>query len=104
MQLSGVMTGAAERTHQLSVITIKNPDHVVGAVGDQYIFLLWVGRKREVINCATRWIGHAPDSSAVRATRLRRWVNPKLFHEFPLLGEDLNPVAAALADVNETIA
>ncbi len=31
-------------------------------------------------------------------------MNPELLHELPLLGEHLNPVAAALADVNEPIA
>src|SRR5712691_11606386 len=34
---------------------------------------------------------------------LRRWVNPELFYEFALLGEHLDSLAAALANVDETI-
>src|ERR1700730_364887 len=98
------MAGAAERANQFSVFTIENPNHVVGAVRDQNVFLLGIGGKREVIDRAARWIGHAPDSTAVRAAGLRRGVNPELLYKFALLGEDLNPVAAAFADVDEAVA
>ena len=104
VKLAGIMAVAAERPHELSVVAIDDPHHVVGAVRDQNIFLLGIGGKREVIHRAARRISHAPDSAAVRAARLRRRVNPELLHEFPLLGEDLNPVAAAFADVDKTVA
>src|ERR1700688_671271 len=98
------MAGTAERPHELSVFAIENPNHVVGTVRNQNIFLLGIGGKREVIDRAARRIGHAPDSAAVRAARLRRGVNPELLHKFALLGEDLNAVAAAFADVDESVA
>src|ERR1700739_2819375 len=98
------MAGTAERPYELSVVAIEDPHHVVGAIRNQDIFLLRVGGKREVIHRAARWIGHAPDSAAVRAARLRGRVDPKLLYEFALLGEHLNAVAAALAYINKTVA
>src|ERR1700680_2117615 len=98
------MAGTAERANQFSVVAIENPHHVVGAVRNQDIFLLGIGGKREVIDRAARRIGHTPDSTAVRAAGLRRGVNPELLYKFALLGEDLNPVAAAFADVDEAVA
>src|SRR4029077_19708326 len=104
VKLAGIMACAAERPHELSVVAIEDPHHVVGAVRDQNMFLLGIGGKREVIHRAARRISHAPDSAAVRAARLCRGVNPELLHKFALLGEYLNPVAAAFADVDKTVA
>src|SRR5579859_56486 len=104
MELPGIMAGTAERPYELSVFAIEDPHRVVGAVRNQNIFLPGIGGKREVVNRAARRIGHAPDSAAVRAAGLRRGMNPELLHKFTLLGEDLNPVAAAFADVDESVA
>src|SRR6202030_2625996 len=104
VELAGIMAGAAERANQFSVVAIEDPHHVVGAVRNQNIFLLRIGGKREVVNRATRRIGHTPDSAAVRAARLRRGMNPELLYKFALLGEDLNTVAAAFADVDKSVA
>src|SRR6516225_5597725 len=104
MQLAGVAAVAAERTRQGAILAVENPNHVVGAVGGQHVFLLRVARQGEVIDRPARRILQIPNAAAVRTARLRRRMHEPTGHELSLLGEDLNAVAAALADVNQTVA
>src|SRR6266566_10125571 len=97
------MAVAAKRSCQGAIGAIEDPQHVVRAIGNEKIFLLRIRRKREVIHGPAGRIGHAPDSSTMRAARLCRGVDPELLYKLTLLGEDLNPIAAPLADVDETV-
>src|SRR5579864_8533656 len=100
MELAGVAAVAAERAYDLAVFAVENPNCVIGAVGYQNVLLLRVVRQGEVINRAARRIGRAPDTAALGAARLRRGVHEETGDELSLLGEHLDAVAAALADVD----
>src|SRR5882672_10623636 len=103
MELSRITAVASKGARQSAVVTIEDPDHIVCAVRNQDVLLLRVRREGQIVDRSTRGIGRAPDAPAVRTAGLRRWMNPELFYKFALFREDLDSVAAALADVDESI-
>src|ERR1019366_2065378 len=88
VKLAGVAAVAAEAADDLAVLALQDPHHVVDDVADDEVFLLRVAREMQ---------------RAGRTAFADRTVDKKLLDEFALLGEDLDAVAAAVADVDHAV-
>jgi len=71
MELTRVTPVASEGAHQSAVVAIKDPDHIVRAVGNKDVLLLRVRGKSQIECGPARGISHAPGASAVWAAGLR---------------------------------
>src|SRR5215472_18557679 len=88
MKLPAAMAVMADLVDDLAGFALELPHHVVHDVGDEDVFLARV--RREI-------------DRARRAAAQRLVGDDELLEEPALLGEDLDAVAAAIADVKETV-
>src|SRR5215469_9909355 len=80
-----------------------DPNLVVGAIRNQDILLLRVVRKREVVSGPAHAEDSAPGTSTLGAARRRRRMHEEAGDEFTFLGENLNAIAAPLANVDKPV-
>src|SRR6185437_11846366 len=83
-----LMAMVADLADDLAGVAFELPDHIVHDVGDEDVFLARIGGKIDRTG---------------RAAAQRVIGNEKLLEEFSLLGEDLDAVAGAVADINQAI-
>src|ERR1700722_5402665 len=80
-----------------------DPDFVIRAVGEQHVLLLRVVRKGEVVDSSAHAKCCAAGAATFRTARGSRRVHEETGNKLSLLGKDLNPVAAPLANIDQPV-
>src|SRR5712691_1857649 len=86
---SDLPASMADLTGLFAGVSAEDMNHSVFAIGDVQIRLLWIVRE------------HGGPYGAVLASRLR--VKNKLFDEFARFRKNLDPIRAAVADINQPV-
>src|SRR5258708_40261046 len=103
MELASLTAVATEGTGDCAGLAVENPNHVIGAVGHQQVFLLRVMREGKVIDRPARRSFHAPDASTVFPASLGRGMHEEAGYEFSLPSKYLDSIASAFADIDQPI-
>src|SRR5262245_33922224 len=103
VELPGHPSVVPNRADGHAGLPVDDPDLVIGAVRHEHEVLPRTRGECQVEHRPTWTVLVAAWSAALAAAGRRRCMNPELRDEFSLLGEDLDPVVAAIANVHETI-
>ena len=84
------MAVPAERAHRRAILTVQNPNHVVGAVSNQQILLLRILRKGQIVDRSAGTVFRIEGATTVGTARLCRGVYEVAGYELALFGKYLN--------------
>src|SRR4029077_898764 len=80
-----------------------DPDLVVRPIRDQEVLLLRVMREGEIVNGSAHAKGCAAWAATLGPARRSRGMHEETGNKFSLLRKHLNPVAASLANIDESV-
>jgi len=103
MELSGHASVIADRANRNAILAIDDPDLIVRGVRNENVLLFWRRREGEIQDRSAGAEFQATRAAAFRAAGRRRGMDEKFLHELALFRKNLNSVAAAFADVDQTV-